>query len=149
MFVVEQFPQLWPLIWWLTSCTDIGVSSNVDSFTKTSVHDYQNYTSIQFSSLSHIRLFATPWTAAHQASLSITNSRSLLKLMSVELVMPSNHLMTYVMINLKLTFVCQSLICNLVSFIYQTSFLSFLLIYWGLWPRTGQGTSTSLHLHHL
>ena len=41
-------------------------------------------------SLSHVRLFATPWTAAHQASLSITNSRSLLKLMSIELVMPSN-----------------------------------------------------------
>ena len=43
-------------------------------------------------SLSHIRLFVTPWTAAHQASLSIANSRSLLKLMSIELVMPSNHL---------------------------------------------------------
>ena len=43
-------------------------------------------------SLSHVRLFATPWTAACQASLSITNSRSLLKLMSIELVMPSNHL---------------------------------------------------------
>ena len=46
---------------------------------------------IQFSSvqsLSHVRLFATPWTAAHQASLSITNSSSSLKLM----VMPSNHL---------------------------------------------------------
>ena len=49
----------------------------------------------QFSSvqsLSHIRLFATPWTAARQASLSITNSQSLPKLMSTELVMPSNHL---------------------------------------------------------
>ena len=43
-------------------------------------------------SLSRVRLFATPWTAAHQASLSITNSQSLLKLMSIELVMPSNHL---------------------------------------------------------
>ena len=43
-------------------------------------------------SLSHIRLFVTPWTAARQASLSITNSQSLLKLMSIELVMPSNHL---------------------------------------------------------
>ena len=42
--------------------------------------------------LSHVRLFATPWTAACQASLSITNSQSLLKLMSIELVMPSNHL---------------------------------------------------------
>ena len=42
--------------------------------------------------LSCVRLFATPWTAAHQASLSITNSQSLLKLMSIESVMPSNHL---------------------------------------------------------
>ena len=42
--------------------------------------------------LSCVRLFATPWTAAHQASLSITNSGSLLKLMSIESVMPSNHL---------------------------------------------------------
>ena len=43
-------------------------------------------------SLSRVRLFATPWTAARQASLSITNSWSLLKLMSIESVMPSNHL---------------------------------------------------------
>ena len=43
-------------------------------------------------SFSHVRLFVTPWTAAHQASLSITNSLSLLKLMSIESVMPSNHL---------------------------------------------------------
>ena len=43
-------------------------------------------------SLSCVWLFATPWTAAFQASLSITNSQSLLKLMSLELVMPSNHL---------------------------------------------------------
>ena len=42
--------------------------------------------------LSCVRLFATPWTAAHQASLSITNSRCLLRLMSIELVMPSNYL---------------------------------------------------------
>ena len=50
---------------------------------------------LQFSSvqsLSHVLLFATPWTAAHQASLSITNSWSLLKLMSNKSVMPSNHL---------------------------------------------------------
>ena len=44
---------------------------------------------VQFS---RVHLFATPWTAAHQASLSITNSQSLLKLMSIELVMPSKHL---------------------------------------------------------
>ena len=42
--------------------------------------------------LSRVRLFAIPWTAACQASLSITNSQSLLKLMSIESVMPSNHL---------------------------------------------------------
>ena len=43
-------------------------------------------------SLSRVRLFATPWIAAHQASLSITSSRGLVKLMSIESVMPSNHL---------------------------------------------------------
>ena len=43
-------------------------------------------------SLSPVRLFATPWTAAHQASLPITNSRSLLKLIFITLVMPSSHL---------------------------------------------------------
>ena len=51
--------------------------------------------SVQFSSiqlLSHVWLFATPWTAAHQASLSFTNSWSLLKLMSIESVIPSNRL---------------------------------------------------------
>ena len=42
--------------------------------------------------LSHVWLFATSWTPAHQSSLSITNSRNLIKLMSIELVMPSNHL---------------------------------------------------------
>ena len=42
--------------------------------------------------LSHVRLFVTPWTAAHRASLSITNSWSLLKLMAIQSVMPSNHL---------------------------------------------------------
>ena len=48
------------------------------------------FSSVQL--LSHVRLFATPWTEAHQASLSITNSQSLLDLMSIELMKPSNHL---------------------------------------------------------
>ena len=48
------------------------------------------FSSVQ--SLSHVRFFVTPWTAAGQASLSITKSQSLLKLMSIELVMPFNHL---------------------------------------------------------
>ena len=54
-----------------------------------------NSVSVQFSSvqlLSCVRLFVTPWTAACQASLSIINSQSLLKLMSIELVIPSKHL---------------------------------------------------------
>ena len=51
------------------------------------------FSSVQ--SLSHVRLFATPWTAARQASLSITTSQSLLKLMSIDLVMPSNHLILW------------------------------------------------------
>ena len=48
------------------------------------------FSSVQ--SLSRVRLFATPWAATRQTSLSITNSRSLLKLMSIESVMPSSHL---------------------------------------------------------
>ena len=53
------------------------------------------FTLIQFSSvqsLSRVQLFATPWIAAHQASLSITSSQSSLKLTSIELVIPSSHL---------------------------------------------------------
>ena len=51
-----------------------------------------NYVFSSVQSLSRIWLFVTPWTAAHQASLSITSFQSLLKLMSIELVMPSNYL---------------------------------------------------------
>ena len=56
------------------------------------------FSSIQFSSfqlLSHVQIFATPWTTACQASLPITNSWSPPKLMSIESVMPSNHLILY------------------------------------------------------
>ena len=60
------------LHWNMTMFSDPGISS-VQSF-------------------GHVWLFATPWTAARQASLSITNSWSLYKLISIELVMPSNHL---------------------------------------------------------
>ena len=50
----------------------------------------KHYSSVQ--SPGHVQLFVTPWIAARQASLSVTNSQSLLKLMSIKLVMPSNHL---------------------------------------------------------
>ena len=53
----------------------------------------KQFSSVQ--SLSHVRLFATPWIAARQASLSITNSWSSLKLMCIESVMPSSHLILY------------------------------------------------------
>ena len=51
------------------------------------------FSSVQL--LSHVRLFATPWTTAHQASLFITNSQSPPKLMSIKSVMPSNHLILF------------------------------------------------------
>ena len=66
---------------------------------------------IQFSSLSHVWLFTTPWTIACQASLSITNSWSLLKLMSIESVMSSNHLI-----------LCHPLVLPLQSFPASGSF---------------------------
>ena len=68
-----------------------SAKSKVDEIAISS-HEASQY---QFSSvqpLSRIQHFATPWAAAHQASLSIASSRSLLKLMSIESVMPSNHL---------------------------------------------------------
>ena len=62
---------------------------NANSYYEILILSYQ-FSSVQ--SLSHVWLFATPWTAARQASLSITNSRSLPQLTSIESVMPSNHL---------------------------------------------------------
>ena len=67
-------------------------SENIDlklNIQKTKIMASGLISSVQ--SFSHVRLFETPWTAAHQAFLSITNSQSLLKLMCMESVMPSNH----------------------------------------------------------
>ena len=69
--------------------------------------------------LSHfniVRLFVTPWTAAGQASLSITNSQSLLKLVSVESVMPSNHLI-----------LCHPLLL--------LSVFSYLILFYNIWGK--------------
>ena len=60
------------------------------SYLLTHDRNYHQFSSVQ--SLSRVRLFETPWIAAHQASLSITNSQSSLRLMSIESVMPSSHL---------------------------------------------------------
>ena len=72
------------------------------------------FSSVQL--LSHVRLFATPWTAAHQASLFITNSRNLLKLMSIELIMPSNHLvLCHLLLFLPLIFLSIRVFSNELS----------------------------------
>ena len=73
-------------------------SSKKEKFSETvtirrSLRRYDKYSSFQL--LSHVQLFATPWTTVCQASLSITNTWSLLKLISIELVMPSNHLILF------------------------------------------------------
>ena len=67
----------------------MGKSSHNNSIKEIN-YEYYQFSSAQ--SLSRIWLFVTPWTTACQASLSITNSESFLKLMSIELVMASNHL---------------------------------------------------------
>ena len=63
-------------------------------------------------SLSHVQLFATPSTAAHQASLSFTMSQSLLKIMSIELLMPSNHLILCHPLHLPLIFPSMKVFSN-------------------------------------
>ena len=66
---------------------------SMHTYIKSTLKMHSNKYSVQFSqSLSRVWLFATPWSAAHQDSLSITNSQSLLKLMFFKSVMPSNHL---------------------------------------------------------
>ena len=73
--------------------------------------------------LSRVQLFVTPWTAAHQASLSITNSQNLFKLMSITLVMPSNHLILFPPLRL------QPLIFPGIRFFSKESILRF------RWPK--------------
>ena len=78
-------------------CLTTGPEPRTDKTTRTNrlIHYRSWKLKQQFSSvqlLSHVRLFVTPWTAVWQASLSITSSQSLLKLMSIESVMPANHL---------------------------------------------------------
>ena len=72
------------------SCNPLQYSCLENSMDRGAWHVTVQFISVQ--SLSHVRLFATPWTAAHQASLSITNSHSPPKPMSIESVIPSNHL---------------------------------------------------------
>ena len=86
------------------------------------------FSSVQL--LSRVRLFATPWTAARQASLSITNSQSLLRLMSIESGMPSNHLI-----------LCHPLL--LLPSIFQSSVFSHKSVLRIRWPEYGVSFSIS------
>jgi len=83
-----------------------------------------------FSSFSRVQLFVTPWTAARQASLSITNSLSLLKLMSIESVMPSSHLI-----------LCRPLLPSVFPSITVFSSQSVVCI---RWPSIGVSASASV-----
>ena len=74
-----------------TGLNNLALWKSSQSFLENCLLGYNpQFSSVQ--SLSHVQLFVTPWAAACQVSLSITNSQSLLKLMSIELVMASNHL---------------------------------------------------------
>ena len=77
--------------WETMRCTTCGRCFQPFLYSLQSMHHSVSFSSVQ--SLSRVRLFATPWITARQASLSITNSRSSLKLMSIESVMPSSHLL--------------------------------------------------------
>ena len=86
--------ELWIIILSGLWCPEL--TTNFCNFVRTWwVGRFSYWSSVQFSSvqsLSRVQLFVTPWITAHQASLSITNSRSSLKLTSIESVMPSSHL---------------------------------------------------------
>ena len=93
IFFLIQLRPLRYLSWWYQYPWSLILP--ISPLNQTSNVNESYYLHFQFSlvqSLSHVWLCATPWTGAHQASLSITNSRSSLKLMPIESVMPSSHL---------------------------------------------------------
>ena len=93
-FVVDNYIRILGILYFLisrTCCCLVAQSCPaICDPTDCSMPGFPQFSSVQ--SLSRVRLFATPWIAARQASLSITSSQSLRKLMSIESVMPSNHL---------------------------------------------------------
>ena len=91
LFRGSSRPRDWTCIFWV-SCTDREILYHCITWEAylVLVNNFYTFSSVQ--SLSCVRLFATPWIAARQASLSITNSWSSPKLMSIESVMPSSHL---------------------------------------------------------
>ena len=91
----QMTPPLWQKVksqkvsWWKWESKKVGLKLTSQ---KTKIMASSPISSVSVQSFSHVQLFVTAWIAACQASLSITNSQCLLKLMSIELVMPSNHL---------------------------------------------------------
>ena len=79
---------------WINSLWSIQSEILISAIKKSAIKTWKDMEelSVWVQLLSRVQLFATPWTAAHQVSLSITNSQSWLKLMSIGSVMPSNHL---------------------------------------------------------
>ena len=73
-------------------CTEHSTYTHMHTRTHIHAHTHAHTHTFVVQSLSYVRLFVIPWTTAHQASLSFTICQSLLQFMSIELVMPSNHL---------------------------------------------------------
>ena len=97
IFISEPPSRLpWPQKPFIKTCKEVvyilGSTKSLSVQVNRQIYTYIHTYVVVVQSLSHVRLFVTPWTAARQSSLSITNSWSLLKLMSIELMMPSNHL---------------------------------------------------------
>ena len=92
--IIAELIPCWASIWLFCTFALLNQvqpdSTSEKSTNPTGIRLDISFSSVQ--SLSRVRLFATPWIAAHQASLSITNSWSSLRLMSIESVMPSSHL---------------------------------------------------------
>ena len=117
---------------------------------------FPQFSSVQ--SFSRVQLFATPWIAAHQALLSITNSQSLLKLMSIESMMPSNHLILCLPLLLQPSIFSNESVLHIrwskywsFSFsINHSNEYSGLISFWmdKLDPLAVQGTLKSLFQHH-
>ena len=111
----RHFSKQWHLHWWrLLDFHDVFLNRVLFHVVENPLHRVVcvQFSSVQFSSVTQSgRLFATPWTTARQASLSMSSSRILLKLMSIELVMPSNNLI-----------ICCPLLSRLQSFPESESF---------------------------
>ena len=105
-------------------CVSFAVSHIGSSLSSFQIPDIcVKFSSVQFSHLIHVQLFVTPWIAAHQASLSITNSRNLLKFMSFESVMPSSRLI-----------LCRTLLWPPIPpsiRVYTTQYICVNILYWG------------------